>query len=142
MDHSPPNSGPASQEPSRRRFMKGGAALGAALVAGAARPIPGDAQSSGQPAPAPDDPSKVVGGPMVPYGERSRFEDAVREKGPPSMPDEWGANFTPLADLQGIITPSGAPLRGLPGRHSRHRSSDASPADPRHGRSALDPHHG
>ena len=106
MDHSPPNSGPASQEPSRRRFMKGGAALGAALVAGAARPIPGDAQSSRQPAPAPDDPSKVVGGPMVPYGERSRFEDAVREKGPPSMPDEWGANFTPLADLRGIITPS------------------------------------
>ena len=107
MDHSPPNSGPASQEPSRRRFMKGGAALGAALMAGAARPIPGDAQSSRQPAPAPDDPSKVVGGPMAPYGERSRFEDAVREKGPPSMPDEWGANFTPLADLRGIITPSG-----------------------------------
>ena len=107
MDHSPPNSGPASQEPSRRRFMKGGAALGAALVAGAARPIPGDAQSPRQPAPAPDDPSKVVGGPMVPYGERSRFEDAVREKGPPSMPDEWGGNFTPLADLRGIITPSG-----------------------------------
>ena len=106
MDHSAPNSGRASQEPSRRRFMKSSAALGAALVAGAARPIPGDAQSAGQPAPAPDDPSKVVGGPMVPYGERSRFEDAVREKGPPSMPDEWGANFTPLADLQGIITPS------------------------------------
>jgi sulfane dehydrogenase subunit SoxC len=106
MDHSAPNSGPASQEPSRRRFMKGSAALGAALVAGAARPIPGDAQSPRQPAPAHDDPSKVVGGPMVPYGERSRFEDAVREKGPPSMPDEWGGNFTPLADLQGIITPS------------------------------------
>ena len=107
MDHSPPNSGPASQEPSRRRFMKGGAALGAALMAGAARPIPGDAQSSGQPAPAPDDPSKVVGGPIVACGKASRFEDAVREKGPPSMPDEWGANFTPLADLRGIITPSG-----------------------------------
>jgi sulfane dehydrogenase subunit SoxC len=106
MDHSAPNSGPASQGPSRRRFMKGSAALGAALVAGAARPIPGDAQSPRQPAPAPDDPSKVVGGPMVPYGERSSFEDAVREKGPPSMPDEWGGNFTPLADLQGIITPS------------------------------------
>ena len=106
MDHSTPNSGPASQEPSRRRFMKGSAALGAALVAGAARPIPGDAQSPRQPAPAPDDPSRVVGGPMVPYGERSRFEDAVREKGPPFLPDEWGGNFTPLADLQGIITPS------------------------------------
>jgi sulfane dehydrogenase subunit SoxC len=106
MDHSAPNSGPASQEPSRRRFMKGSAALGAALVAGAARPIPGDAQSPSQPAPAPDDPSKVVGGPMVPYGERSRFEDAVREKGPPFLPDEWGGNFTPLEQMLGIITPS------------------------------------
>jgi hypothetical protein len=38
MDHSPSNSGPASQEPSRRRFMKGSVGLGAALVAGAARP--------------------------------------------------------------------------------------------------------
>ena len=106
MDHSAPNSGPASQEPSRRRFMKGSAALGAALVAGAARPIPGDAQSPSQTAPAPDDPSRVVGGPMVPYGERSRFEDAVREKGPPFLPDEWGGNFTPLEQMLGIITPS------------------------------------
>jgi sulfane dehydrogenase subunit SoxC len=106
MDHSAPNSGPASQDPSRRRFMKGSAALGAALVAGAARPIPGDAESPSQPAPAPDDPSRVVGGPMVPYGERSRFEDAVREKGPPFLPDEWGGNFTPLEQMLGIITPS------------------------------------
>jgi len=106
MDHSAPNSGPASQEPSRRHFMKGSAALGAALVAGAAWPIPGDAQSPSQPAPAPDDPSRVVGGPMVPYGERSRFEDAVREKGPPFLPDEWGGNFTPLEQMLGIITPA------------------------------------
>ena len=106
MDHSVPSSGPSSQEPSRRRFMKGGVALGAALVAGAARPGSGDAQSPSQPRPAPDDPSRVVGGPMVPYGERSRFEDAMREKGPPSMPDEWGGNFTPLEEMLGIITPS------------------------------------
>ena len=32
---------------------------------------------------------------MVPYGERSRFEEALKEKGPPFMPDEWGGNFTP-----------------------------------------------
>jgi len=86
--------------------MKGSVGLGAALVAGAARPIPGDAQSPRQAAPAPDDPSRVVGGPMVPYGERSRFEDAVREKGPPFLPDEWGGNFTPLEQMLGIITPS------------------------------------
>jgi sulfane dehydrogenase subunit SoxC len=101
MDHPAPKSGPASHEPSRRRFMKGGVALGAALVAGAARPVPGDAQS-----PVPDDPSRVVGGPMVPYGERSRFEEALKEKGPPFMPDEWGGNFTPLDEMLGIITPS------------------------------------
>src|ERR1700694_788396 len=80
----------------RRRFLKRGIALGATLAAGSAH-----AQ-----APASDDPSKVVGGPMRPYGERSRFEEAVKEKGPPSMPDEWGGNFTPLDETLGIITPS------------------------------------
>jgi sulfane dehydrogenase subunit SoxC len=84
----------------RRRFLKRSVALGAAFAAGAGRPPGGSAQ------PAPDDPSKVVGGPMVPYGERSRFEKAQRVKGPPSMPDEWGGNFTPLAETVGIITPS------------------------------------
>jgi len=92
---------PAAPESSRRRFLKRGLALGAALAAGG-RSVPGH----GQPAPAPDDPSKVVGGPMVPYGERSRFEEALKEKGPPFMPDEWGGNFTPLEDTVGIITPS------------------------------------
>jgi len=106
MDQPAPNSGPAPQDPSRRRFMKSGVAMGAALVAGAARPAPGDAQSPREIPPAPDDPSRVVGGPMVPYGERSRFEEALREKGPPFMPDEWGGNFTPLDEMLGIITPS------------------------------------
>src|SRR5919108_2484387 len=88
------------QAPSRRRFLKGGAALGAALVAGAGCPIAGQAQ------PAPDDPSKILGGPLRPYGERSRFEKALKQKGPPQMPDEWGASFTPLDETLGIITPS------------------------------------
>jgi len=88
------------QDPSRRRFLQGGTALGAALVAGAGRPIAGQAQ------PAPDDPSKVLGGPLRPYGERSRFEKALKQKGPPAMPDEWGASFTPLDETLGIITPS------------------------------------
>src|SRR5687767_8773951 len=48
------------QDPSRRRFLKSGAALGAALAAGAGLPLAGRAQ------PAPDDPSKVLGGPCGP----------------------------------------------------------------------------
>jgi sulfane dehydrogenase subunit SoxC len=89
---------PSSPDVARRRFLKTGVALGAALAAGATR------SAAGQP--ASDDPSRVVGGPMRPYGDRSGFEDAVRQKGPPSMPDEWGANFTPLDETLGTITPS------------------------------------
>src|SRR5262249_14413728 len=88
------------QNSSRRWFLKGGVALGAALVAWAGRPIEGRAQ------PAPDDPSKILGGPLRPYGERSRFEKVLKQKGPPEMPDEWGASFTPLDETLGIITPS------------------------------------
>src|SRR5207244_7025263 len=80
----------------RRRFLKRGIALGATLAAGSAQ-----AQ-----APAPEDPSKVLGGPMRPYGERSRFEQAAREKGAESKTDEVGATRTPLGDVLGIITPS------------------------------------
>jgi len=83
----------------RRRFLKGGVALGAALVAGRS--------SSGQAQPAPDDPAKVLGGPVRPYGERSRFERVVREKFPASKTDEVAASsLTPLDETLGIITPS------------------------------------
>ncbi|HKN50782.1 MAG TPA: sulfite dehydrogenase [Actinomycetota bacterium] len=97
-----PASNPESsrQDPGRRRFLKGGAALGVALVAGAGRPLAGQAQ------PAPDDPSKVLGGPIRPYGERSRFEQTVREKFPLSKTDEVGSTATPLDETLGIITPS------------------------------------
>jgi sulfane dehydrogenase subunit SoxC len=87
-------------DPGRRRFLGRGATLGAALLTGAGRP----ASSQGQAAPA--DPSKVLGRHMVPYTERSRFEQAAKAKGPPTMPDEWGGNFTPLGESLGIITPS------------------------------------
>src|SRR5713226_7247290 len=89
----PESSRPA---PSRRRLLKGGVALGAALVAGAGHPIASQAQ------PAPDDPSKILGGPLRPYGERSRFEQSVREKSPVSKTDEWGGNSTPLDETLGI----------------------------------------
>ena len=61
-----PESPAAFQQDPSRRFLKGGAALGAALVAGAGLPLAGGAQ------PAPDDPSKVLGGPLRADGERSR----------------------------------------------------------------------
>ena len=88
------------QAPSRRRFLKGGAALGAALAAWVGHPIAGRAQ------PAPDDPSKVLGDPIRPYGERSRFEQTVREKFLLSKTDEVGSSHTPLDQTLGIITPS------------------------------------
>jgi sulfane dehydrogenase subunit SoxC len=83
------------QARSRRRFLQGGAAL----VAWAVRPIAGQAQ------PAPDDPSKVLGGPLRPYGERSRFEQTVRDKNLHAT-DEMGSNSTPLDETLEIITPS------------------------------------
>jgi sulfane dehydrogenase subunit SoxC len=88
------------QARSRRRFLKGGTALGAALVAWAGRPLAARAQ------PAPDDPSKALGGPLRPYGERSRFEQAIREIAPESKTDERGGSLTPLGETLGIITPS------------------------------------
>ena len=84
----------------RRRFLRRGITLGAALAAGQAAPA--SAQSDA----APDDPSKVLGGPIRPYGERSRFEQAVRERSPFSKTDEVGGTRTPLGESVGIITPS------------------------------------
>jgi sulfane dehydrogenase subunit SoxC len=83
----------------RRRFLRRGITLGAALAAGRA------ASGHAQPAAAPDDPSKVLGGPRRPYGERSRFETASR-KAFRGKTDEVGPTMTPLQDLHGIITPS------------------------------------
>jgi sulfane dehydrogenase subunit SoxC len=79
----------------RRRFLKRGAAALGVTVAGAAH------------AQAPEDPSKVLGGPKRPYGERSRFERAVRGvPQPATKTDEWGPSVTPLGESMGIITPS------------------------------------
>ena len=88
---------PSSPGVARRRFLKGGVALGAALAAGATR------SAAGQP--ASDDPSKVLGSPRRPYGERSRFETSTR-RAFRGKTDEVGPNMTPLQDLHGIITPS------------------------------------
>jgi sulfane dehydrogenase subunit SoxC len=87
-------------EPDRRRFLKRSLAVGAALAA--AGPT---GQGQAQVPPAPDDPSKVLGAPRRPYGERSRFETTTRKvfRG---KTDEVGPNMAPLQDLHGIITPS------------------------------------
>ncbi len=97
---------PTSPEPSRRRFLKRVTALGAAMVAGAARPGVGTAQSpAAADKPAPDDPTKELGSPVRPYGQRSRFEQAVRQQFP-TKTNESSWTFTPLQDSRGIITPS------------------------------------
>jgi sulfane dehydrogenase subunit SoxC len=100
MEHvSPPPATPSPTKPDRRGFLKQGVALGAALAAaGSAR--------QGRAQPAPDDPSKILGGPRRPYGERSPFETTTRGAFL-GKTDEAGGNRTPLQDLDGIITPSG-----------------------------------
>lgn len=102
--HQPPSSlDPRQMDSSRRRFLKRGAAVGAALMAGLGSSGGGRAQET----PAPDDPSKVLGGPIRPYGERSRFEQVTRDKFARSKTDEIAAStLTPLDETLGIITPS------------------------------------
>jgi len=89
---------PSRGGPARRRFLKSGVALGATLVA-ANRAGLGESQ------PAPEDPSRLLGNPVRPYGQRSRFEQAVRD--PRGKTDEVAVgNRTPLDATFGIITPS------------------------------------
>lgn len=88
---------PDDPDSNRRRFLKRGTMLGAVLATGQ---LPrAHAQF------APDDPSKILGNPVRPYGERSPFENAVRvHKG---KTDEVAVGgWSPLAEQQGIITPS------------------------------------
>ena len=122
------------QDPSRRRFLKGGAALGAALAAGAGRPIAGRAQ------PAPDDPSKVLGGPVAALWRALALRAEVRvnagEDG--RVRRQLHAPGRDAGDHHAV----GAPLRGPPRRRSRHRPREAPSPDPRPGRSSGDPDRG
>ena len=88
---------PDNDSKDRRRFLKHGTMLGAALATGQI--------SRAQAQIAPDDPSKILGNPVRPYGERSPFEQAVRvHKG---KTDEVAVGgWTPLDESLGIITPS------------------------------------
>ena len=100
-----------SKRPSRRGFLKNGAAL-AGLAVGAARSA--SAQTSG--AQTSEATSQASGKfiketkDMIAYGDRSRFVTSIRipTEGRPS-PDVFGLTFhvtTPLQDSYGIITPS------------------------------------
>ena len=71
----------------RRRVLQLGAALGGGLLA----PKNGSASELGRP--------------LGPYGERSKFEKGIRFTRESKTP-EAGASFTPLAESQGILTPS------------------------------------
>ncbi len=90
----------------RRTFLKrASAAVGGAVVAGLAP----QAGAQGEAAPAAPSagaaPWKVPGRPVSPYGERSRYETAVRVpfKTPTDL-SSW--TFAPLQSMYGIITPS------------------------------------
>jgi sulfane dehydrogenase subunit SoxC len=78
-------------------------AVGGLLLGGVGhvRPAAADVPSS----PVPDDPTKVLGRGISPYGSRSQFETAVRWLLPTPVP-ERGGSMTPLHEARGIITPS------------------------------------
>lgn len=91
----------------RRRFLKSTAIAGGAVASGAIRAPNVWAQTppGGAPPPAPADPTKLLGRPVSEYGQRSRFETAVRVPfATKTKESSW--TFTPLQDSQGIITPS------------------------------------
>ena len=86
----------------RRGFLKSGAMLAGGLTLGAVRSASGQLQ----------DPETFITGSqeLIAYGQRSRFETAVRTThGRRSSPDAFGLVMhvaTPLQDSVGVITPS------------------------------------
>lgn len=97
-------SGPVTTTPpdptraiARRGFLAGLAAWVGLAVARAWVPF-WDAEA-GSPARAPDDPTRVPGGPPTPYGTRSTFEHAQRAA-------SGQRSLTPHQALHGIVTPS------------------------------------
>jgi sulfane dehydrogenase subunit SoxC len=116
-----PSTGPAS----RRGLLR--AVAGAGAVAG----LPGGAAlASGNPENLPPNLpewSRTLGPGVIeePYGSRSRHETAVRRYVPWLTPDRISSvSFTPLAEMHGIITPSGL-------HFERHHGGvpDVDPAD-------------
>lgn len=84
------------RKPSRRSFLKVGAAASGSLVAGCRRE-----------APAPPKPPTMLGTPTTPYGERSPFEKSIRMVRDRVNQNTMGSSsVSPLQDLHGIITPA------------------------------------
>ena len=83
----------------RRHFLKSTAAFVAAADFTNAQDSQTKQSTAGQG--SPPDPTGAPGSPARPYGDRSRFEQAVRT---PSR--EGTSSGAPLQDLNGIITPS------------------------------------
>ncbi|MCW0233344.1 MAG: sulfite dehydrogenase [Ferrovibrio sp.] len=101
---SPPN------DPSRRRFLKTSAIGGLTLVAGAGV---GEAMAAGADNLPPNVPEwmKTLGPGVTanPYGNPSPYEKNTIRRNVPwlTATEESSINFTPLHELDGIITPSG-----------------------------------
>ena len=91
----------AAKPPSRRRFLKSGAALAGLTLTGA-RPVLGQTTMAEAMAPKNKE--------LIAYGERSKFVNSIRVPVSGRMsPDMYGLTFhvlTPLQDQFGIITPS------------------------------------
>ena len=94
----------------RRAFLKNSLALAGAAVTGSARAASEEDNSALLPPNVPPW-TRSVGRGVVsqPYGSPSQFEaDVVRRTVPwPTASNISSVSFTPLAELKGIITPSG-----------------------------------
>ncbi|MGH9787044.1 MAG: twin-arginine translocation signal domain-containing protein, partial [Terriglobia bacterium] len=88
-----------SKQPNRRKFLKGSAAL---VGLAATRSVSGQSPASGAYIKGTEE--------LIAYGQRSRFETAVRvSHGGRHSPDPFGLVMhvaSPLQDSVGVITPS------------------------------------
>jgi sulfane dehydrogenase subunit SoxC len=109
----------ASNRRSRRRFLKQGAAVVGATLAGGAAPAraqPAPSAGSAQSTTSTESHSAMMDGlsdrnkELIAYGERSKYVKSIRKPVTGRMsPDMYGLTFhvnTPLQDQLGIITPS------------------------------------
>src|SRR3569832_1052281 len=91
----------------RRLLLTGGFVMAVAQAAAS----PGRAEAAGNsPGLGPADPPwlHTTGGPFTAYGSPSKYEKSVvRNIGGNRTPAGDGVSWTPLEDLEGIVTPSG-----------------------------------
>ncbi len=91
----------------RRLFLRGGLVLATAQAAASS------SRAEAEPSAIPEDPADpswlhTTGGPFTGYGAPSKYEKfVVRNIGGNRAPAGDGVSWTPLEDLEGIVTPSG-----------------------------------